>query len=206
MTRFVAIVFFAGLLVSQQKGAISHPAGINEKNVPLGVSWQDGDIVLREGKGVISNFMRATSSREKRFSHAGIVIHTRSGPRIFHVIGTSGDPDGGLVADKPEDFCNRNLNKSIMVIRFPLLPDHLVRLRSAVASCSRNPVSFDNNFDLESDHSYYCTEFIYKMIRKATGHTEWIPLTQSENGPYVGLDDLYLNASAEKLVDQTLSP
>jgi hypothetical protein len=148
--------------------------------------------------------MKATSARDKKYSHAGIVLFTGVGPIVFHFVGTSDHPDGGLQCDPFSKFCDPGNNFSYAVVRYNLSDREKSSLRCAVISCMKEKKSFDKDFDLTTDDSFYCTEFIYKSYARAVAELPF-SVTSTNKGDYIGLDNLYLNPEAT-IITKTFQP
>lgn len=154
---------------------------------------RDGDLVLRTGNDFISLTLRQFSTRNKTYSHCGIVRIEGGRVMVYHAIGGEDNPDARLRRDGFADFCDPEHNFGFGVFRYRLTQAERVRLDSVVDRDYRLKIPFDMKFDLGSDSSYYCAEFVYKALRTATGEPDFLPLSHIGQFTYVSIDDLFLN-------------
>jgi len=199
--RLVTLLLFLGLLLSNKSNsrivAVSHYSDDQKLNK----IFLNGDIVLRSGKGFISDMMRNTSRNEKRFSHAGVIINSPLGPQVVHCIASEIKPEGGIVIQPLDEFINPTENNSFAIYRYPIDDISHDQVKKTVLEFIKWKVIFDKHFDLATDNAMYCSEFVYKVLGTATHNTIAIQPTYMEKGTYIGLDDLYLNKNCTLLID-----
>jgi hypothetical protein len=160
---------------------------------------QEGDLVLRRGRGIISESLRLFSLEDPAFSHAGILVRRNGAWMVLHALGGEDNPSDKLLAEPLAAFCRSDLNSSIRFVRLDLDACNRRRLvETALRRYALGP-SFDSDFDLETDDRLYCTEFIYKAVIEATGDTKYLPLTRLSGREYVACDNLYRNRHARIL-------
>lgn len=157
---------------------------------------RDGDLVLRTGNDFTSLSLRLFSSRDKTYSHSGLVHFAHGHIRVYHAIGGEDNPDQALRSDPFGYFCDPTHNLGFAVYRYDLDSAELRRLNNAEIRYYSEKVKFDMDFDLKSDNRLYCTEFVYKSLLQATGDRGYIPLTRLDKFVYVATDNLYLNPHA----------
>ncbi len=195
MPVFIRIIFLllvAGVLFG------AGPSTVAKKPVDIpGVHYptmlKTGDIVLRSGKGFISRMFRDASTHDRVYSHAGIVLIREGKPMVVHFIEEQGKKVG-LHIDPVEVFCDPSHNDAFAIFRYDQMTGHETELRNFIIQTFRSNMAFDEQFNLESDDSYYCSEFVYKAILFATGNR--LPVTQLNGFRYVAPDNLYLNSFA----------
>ena len=85
-------IFMLFLVLGVTAGTRKHDHDSRIPAVTFGGNYQTGDIVLRNGKGFISDLFRNTSKREKKYSHAGIIVIENNQPYVYHMLG---NPGGG---------------------------------------------------------------------------------------------------------------
>jgi hypothetical protein len=152
-----------------------------------GLSVRSGDLIFRNGRGMISNAFRLTSLQQPLYSHAGIVHCDDTGAYVIHII------DGGKTAGKIQleplsSFCDPAECTSFGVYR----PDmNLKMVDKYSVSYLKQGILFDSKFDLTSEDRMYCTEFVYKVLQKSDPGF-LLPLTTVSGQKYVACDDLFL--------------
>lgn len=166
----------------------------DEKKILYGKSLlKDGDLVLRTGNDFISLTLRQFSMKNKTYSHCGIVRIQQGKVFVYHAIGGEDNPDARLRRDRFEQFCNPGHNLGFGIFRYKLDASQQHRLDSLVAMYYRLRIRFDLRFDLKTDSSFYCAEFVYKVLEGATGQPGYLPLSHIGNFRYVAIDNLFLN-------------
>lgn len=157
---------------------------------------REGDIVLRRGKGVISESLRHFSLQDPSFSHAGILVREHDEWMVVHAIGGEDNPSDKLRKESLAAFCRSDLNSAMSVVRLELASAQRTRLVQIVEQMLKAGPYFDSDFDLASDDRLYCTEFVYKAVVAAAGDRKFLPLTRLAGREYVACDNLYLNEHA----------
>ena len=196
LTSLIAIVAFCLVTGSGAETRISkfESAFFSSQNL------QDGDIVVRSGKGFISDVFRNTSRRERKYSHAGLVVIRQGRPYVIHVIGHEGNTTNGDLREEPiERFCSSEANLGYAIYRCGLNAKQKDQLNQLLSAMQRSHLKFDDHFDLKSNEAMYCSEFISKMLYRSAGIC--FPVSHIGNSTYIGVDDLYLNSFTCKIAE-----
>lgn len=127
-----------------------------------------GDIVVRLNNDPSSQFVKNFNRRDKKYSHAGIVLFENGYPYVYHMVNGSENPDGKLRKDSLARFCNPRKNFSFGIFRYSLRQDEIKNVNSVLHKWYRNSLVFDNRFDLKTDNKMYCSELVSKVFTKAT--------------------------------------
>ncbi len=128
------------------------------------IAVREGDLIMRHGNGLWSDFIRERNLSDKRFSHVGIIVRGGNAEAEFFVIHADCDAAGaGAVRKEPlADFLREA--KRIGVFR----PRGNVSAGAAAKAAETflgRP--FDRAFNLENDDELYCTELIFRAFREA---------------------------------------
>lgn len=158
---------------------------------------QDGDLVLRTGNDFISLTLRQFSRKDKTYSHCGLVRIEQGKVYVYHAIGGEDNPDARLRRESFEAFCNPEYNLGFGIFRYKLTPGEDRKLDSLIALYYRERIRFDMKFDLNTDSSFYCAEFVYKAVERATGNDRFFSLSRIGDFKYVAIDDLFLTPYAK---------
>ncbi|MDQ3049490.1 MAG: hypothetical protein M3Q95_01250 [Bacteroidota bacterium] len=196
--KIITILFFAGLLHQQETAPVKR-AGTN-LFANNGDALCNGDIVMRNGKGIISEMFRKTSKRDQQFSHAGIIEIRNNKVYVVHVIGDPAITGSHLKTETVEAFCNSNNNNGYAIYRYNFFSGKEKAVSGYLTRLKTSPVKFDEDFDLHSDSALYCSELIYKFCLESSGYHLNLSGTQAHK--YVGLDDLYLHEEARLITKQ----
>ena len=122
---------------------------------------KNGDVILRSGVGLWSEMIRSRNTRDKRFSHVGIVSIDPDG--ACHVIHAEADDltgSGEVFLDPLEHFVD--VSTEIGIGRLHRSdPDALAE---AAKTFIGRP--FDLEFNSKDDSAVYCTELVDLSLRK----------------------------------------
>lgn len=176
------------ILTAFQSGGMGRNNSLFPKNVNLPEkNLHSGDLIFRNGRGVISNVFRLANQKQAIYSHAGI-LHQQNGEwYVIHII--DGDKKSSQLRLEPlASFCAQTECSSFGIYRTSLNAQKIDQ--SAVQAFS-SVMSFDQQFDLSTDNQMYCTEFVYKTLKKSSD-TFSLPLSIASGRKYVACDDLFL--------------
>ena len=152
-----------------------------------------GDLILRHGRGFISNAFMSLSFKEKKYSHAGIV-HVENGMAyVYHAIGGEENVDNKLRKDLLQDFCDPQYVHSFGIYRYDLNMEQTKQFDSLATYYYHQEMQFDTKLDLATDSVMYCSELIYKLLQKVTGDMDYLSISNVKGYKYIAIDNLYLN-------------
>lgn len=154
---------------------------------------RDGDLVVRTGNDFISLTLRQFSRQDRTYSHCGLVRIEQGRVFVYHAIGGEDNPDARLRRDSFAAFCDPAHNLGFGIFRYHFSKGEISRLDSIIGRFYRERPRFDLKFDLKTDTSLYCAEFIYKAVNRAA-RRRFIPTSSIGDFQYVAIDNLYLNA------------
>lgn len=146
-----------------------------------------GDIVFRKGSGIWTKYFINASSREKRFSHVGIVV-SNSFPTITILHADANDFTGvGRVRLEEWQGFFKNASECA-VYRYN---GDLSYGRSFVErGIEKLGVPFDWNFNMNSTNSLYCTELVRNVINDGL-QTNLVGSTKIYGRRIIAIDDIY---------------
>lgn len=195
MNKIAAIVILiaSGGLWSGWESS-SAPTKNKPSEVSVSAGLQTGDLVLRSGKGLISEFFRSTSTRNKQYSHAGLLVRKGNALFVCHMIGDGLNETSGFKVESFSSFVNAGGNSGFAVYRYPFMASHQPELFAHLRKLNQLKPAFDDHFLLDTDTELYCTEMIYKTIDSVCHHK--LEITSVNGMRYVALDDLYRNGTA----------
>ncbi len=152
-----------------------------------------GDLILRHGRGFISNAFMSFSLRDSKYSHAGIVHRDGDKVFVYHAIGGEENKDNRMRKDLLFDFCDPRYVHSFGIYRYRLTAAQCFCLDSLAGNCYNAGLQFDTHLSMATDDVMYCSELIYKLLPKASGNKIRLSLSRAGGKDYVATDDLYLN-------------
>ncbi len=174
--------------------SIAHTSsGHNVNNFKL----QNGDLVLRNSKGLLSFVFRNSSLQERKFTHAGFLYKINNEWLVYHFI--DDNKNSGLHTEALHDFIANEKCTAYAFYRYQLNTEEQNKLDSIISSSKNELISFDSDFDLATDSSMYCSEWIAKTLSKAVIEKHFIPETTVAGYTYIAPDNLYLNTHCKLL-------
>ena len=145
-----------------------------------------GDLVFRKGAGLWTRHFINASTREKRFSHVGIVVRTTPSAIILHADGNDLTGVGNVrTEDWPGFF---EIASECAIYRYAGSKETARAFASQ--GLRRLGVPFDPAFDMSSTNALYCTELIREVVNEAAG-TNVIEYTVLCGYPIIAIDDIY---------------
>lgn len=150
----------------------NHHSEIKKENINYRLSKseysqiKDGDIILRQGYGFVSDMIVKTLAEDLKISHCAIVIKNDTTFSVIHSVSQSiSDYDGVQIQDIRQ-FVNDSKENSIIVLRTKDNPsgttNELISDRANYYLNKRVP--FDMSFDINDTTRFFCTELIWKVL------------------------------------------
>jgi len=149
-------------------------------------SVEIGDVVFRRGQGPWTQYFIDCSSREKRFSHVGIVVSNANEVIVAHAEANDWTGVGQVCLQSWDVFFSGALEEAV----FRYQGDKTTRRRIACESEKMLGVPFDRRFDMGDTNRLYCTEFVRLAVNRAVGH-DLIGFTTVCGRPVIAIDDIY---------------
>lgn len=132
------------------------------------ISLQNGDLILRHGSGIWSNFIREKNLSDGRFSHIGILIEENGN---FFVVHADCDVAGSGVATREalKDFLANARRVGVFRLK--------KNCADSVASTAETFVGlpFDRNFNLADASELYCSELVWRAMKRVL--PDFVPKT-----------------------------
>ena len=193
--RISCLLLFLGLLVVggwkwRQKSVLNSHYTAAEKWIECnGIDnlVKTGDVICRAGNGIWSDLAKELSIREKRFSHAGVILVAPDGS-ITVIHAEANDYTGfGSVQEQPlvqflcggEETMIFRLRKQFNTVEFE--------------RCARHYLGypFDFKFDLQTTDRLYCTEFVYRVLEDLDPPVHLTTAVSEKGKQYVPVDSCY---------------
>ena len=144
-----------------------------------------GDLVLRREGAFLSHHFVEGSSREKRFSHVGIVAEVGDAASVV-TVGDRGFSMGSVCVVKWQEFMRKAVDCAIY--RFE--GGEEIGNRILRAARKRLGLPFDSAFDIKTKDRLYCSELVHDVVNEAVGRTV-VGTTRKGAFEYVAIDDCY---------------
>ena len=158
-------------------------------------SWRDtppadvrvGDIAFRRGAGFWTEYFVNASSREKRFSHVGIVVSNMPAVVILHADANDMTGRGFVRLERWSGFFDNALECALY--RYG---DSSKAALFAENGMQKVGVPFDWTFNMSNTNSLYCTELVRNIINEVVC-TNLVGYTEVRGRRIVAIDDIYRN-------------
>lgn len=181
---------------------------------------KDGDLVTRLNDNLVSHQIRFLNTKDRSFSHAGIVMTINDTKTVCHI--DAGINGADTIRYEPIDsFLNPRDNLDCGLYRYDLSEDEINSFITGINEYHAQRVHFDHAYGLDTDSVMYCSEMIYKTMKKATNDrvviettliprsmvkTVWnymlrkFPLESIEKVMIVPIDNLYLMPHCKEIL------
>lgn len=163
----------------------------------MSAALKTGDLVFRRGNDFASQTFANMNLEDRRFSHVGLVSFENEKPYIFHAIGGSFNPDQKIKKEPLEVFAAPDQNRSFGVYRGENAVPAL--LSAMLDSLYNSGVPFDLMFDLESDDRLYCSEMVYKVMKRCQPTVRLHP-SLAKNKEYVSTETFTLSKDLNQII------
>jgi len=143
---------------------------------------KDGDLVFRRGRSVES-YAVYIADEHKEFSHVGIICFENGVPFVIHAVpGEAGEGPDYIKKEKIVDFLNNKKVSHYAIFRpgFPLAINKCAAMNALQFYYKK--LTFDNQYDLNTDDQLYCTELVIKAFRKTNFNIGEFPVTELDFG------------------------
>jgi Permuted papain-like amidase enzyme, YaeF/YiiX, C92 family len=185
------VVVVNALLIFNVSGVISTHK--KEAKLPK-LTLTTGDLVFRNGHGLISRMFQNCSLKEKKFGHTGIVIMKDNVPHVAHV--QQDRPGPSLMVETLSQFWNKSICNEGAVYRLDLNAFQKENFTSLLHQNLKKNLIFDAKFDMNEHTHVYCSEWIRDLVVESTGDSSYFPISSAGDFKYIAPDNLYLNEHA----------
>jgi len=156
--------FFAG----KEKQNLSYQ--LSQEELEL---LQPGDIILRQGFGVVSQAISEFLNEEVRVSHVALL--SKDGEENWQVIQSISkrvSNTDGLQQQNLASFVSESETNSVVVVRFrgyETDPGLHLRIERAAQHYLQQQLAFDHSFSLEDSTRFFCSELIWRLFLNEVG-------------------------------------
>ncbi|MBJ2172788.1 hypothetical protein JBL43_00970 [Aureibaculum sp. A20] len=179
---FLILPFLFCSCIVDNKNKEEHP------NVILKNELKSGDIVLRLGNGYFSDIFRSYASKEKKYSHVGVISIEDGITYVYHAEASELTGVGRVKKEVLESFL-----KEIAIFDFYRLEQlDTVKIAEFVKYHYKKRTPFDLDFNSDDDSEMYCSELVAKAINSLENNELITPTLLLANRKLYGLDDIYL--------------
>ena len=154
-----------------KEGYINHVTDVKDPYIMISEGkalLKDGDLVVRLNTDPSSQYLKNFNRRDKKYSHAGIVLFENGQPNIYHIVNGEENPDEKLKKDSLKRFCDPRKNFGYGIFRYKINAREIKTLRNLLHRWFKQGLQFDSTFNFITDDRMYCSEMISKALAYAT--------------------------------------
>jgi len=130
---------------------------------------RSGDLIVRLGDDLISDRIRFLSEKDHSYSHAGIIVMHNNQKMVCNISpGDLVNTADTIRFDIIDSFLNVNENLACALYRYDLSDSEKIELEKVLNHYHDRKIHFDKIYDLKTDDKLYCSEMIYKSLKKVT--------------------------------------
>lgn len=137
---------------------------------------REGDIILRQGEGMLSRFIVRQLGDTVDISHCGILVREEDSWQVVHCLSLEVSDTDGVQCCSLEDFMSDCVAGSLYVVR--CVADTIGCLASRARYYLGAHKSFDHGFSLNDTTSFFCSELPYRILKDEL-HIEMCPPSES---------------------------
>lgn len=130
-----------------------------------------GDVILRQGFGVISEAIATFSKDKYPVSHCGLIVQNQDGSfSVIHTVSNALSETDGMQKDSLSVFVRDAKKNTIIILRHHLLKNDDVLVEKLTQQAElylQRQIPFDNQFDFDDTTAFFCTEMIWHLFDNA---------------------------------------
>lgn len=169
MVRYTAIILLILSLFAVSCGKGKRLPAEDRSPLPY-EQMRDGDLVFRCGLGMFSQAV-TLAEKNRSYSHVGLLFKDGDVWTVVHAVPREPDYKGDFSRVKQEPLEKFLLPD--MAIRAGLVHTgfsdslKIEQMKAQAFQAVRDSVRFDDAYDLEDSTEVYCTEFVWRLYRRA---------------------------------------
>ncbi|MDD4210278.1 MAG: YiiX/YebB-like N1pC/P60 family cysteine hydrolase [Bacteroidales bacterium] len=123
---------------------------------------KEGDLIFRQGFGLISDIIAGRTKETYTISHCGILCKDSNNEWIvIHTVSNTLAEIDGIQSDNLSRFVKNSKENSILILRYKNACDSTNTLIKQKSFYYLNKqIAFDDSFDMQDTSEFYCTELI----------------------------------------------
>lgn len=199
MKRIFPILFTSVIIMNAGILSAIKSREVLSKNLNVS-ALKDGDLIVRNGKGLVSHWFRKMSVKDPQFSHAGLIAIENNKVFVYHSY-QEGIPSG-LIKESLIQFINPVLCDKYAVYRYDFNDASRTKVKYTMKVDLSSNLPFDDSFELKNGRPVYCSEWIHDCLNSSMGDSNFICTSTLKDFEYVSIENLYLTSHAKKILQQ----
>ena len=127
----------------------------------------DGELITRSDDDRESLTLQNFLKRDRSFSHCGIGFKEDSSYWVYHIITGTENPTGQVRRDPFDSFVSPHKKTGFGIFKYKINEKETAKFHSILQKNYADKIPFDVTFNFKTDDSLYCSEMIYKALKKA---------------------------------------
>jgi hypothetical protein len=136
------------------------------------------------------------NTRDKTYSHCGIVMVENGYPFVYHSIGGEDNRDARLRRDSASFWFSPANNLGFGIARLDIPEGKDTALSRVVRRFYEERKKFDMDFDIKTDDRFYCAELVYKAVNQTMRDSQYLRPVTFLGYRFIGIDDIFLSPHA----------
>lgn len=124
---------------------------------------QEGDIILRKGRGFLSQFITDYLSDTLAVSHCGILIKAEGEWQVVHCLDKSVSDYDGVQTCPLDQFTEESIPYSLKIVRYKA--DSLHRMAEQALYYLRMRKPFDKEFNIRDTSAFFCSQLPLHILK-----------------------------------------
>lgn len=126
---------------------------------------QDGDIILRYGHGLISDYIVNIFNEKYTVSHCGIISEESDNLSVIHSESSSFLSVEGIQRQNFDDFVDASHKNSVIIVRYnKCKPEELSKITKRANIYLKKKIPFDYGFNPNDTTVMFCSEIIWHIF------------------------------------------
>ncbi len=165
---FLLLLVFSGVwriydAVEQRKEKENRYALSEEEKKLL----KNGDVILRYGFGMISDYIVQKFQEPYKISHCGIIMKNDSGTFVIHSESSSMFVKEGVMRQPLDQFVDASHENSVIVVRHVKNEEYSEDFMRSAQYYLKKEIEFDYSFDIEDTTKMFCSELILNIFKQS---------------------------------------
>ncbi len=128
---------------------------------------QSGDILLRRGYGMISDYIAEVLDEIYPITHCGLVLVSKDSVQILHTV--LNDNINGMFVEDLMSYCQQSKEGTMIAVRPKIDSADRVKVVNRCKQLLSINIPFDMAFDDRNKDKYYCVEFLRDVYQEVLG-------------------------------------
>ncbi len=129
---------------------------------------QNGDIVLRYGHGLVSDYIVNKFEEPYAISHCGIICKKDNKLEVIHSESSSFLTEEGIQLQDFDSFTDAGHKNSIIIVRYnQCKPEEFIKITKAAHYYLDKKIPFDYAFNPDDTATMFCSEIIWHVFKDA---------------------------------------